>query len=160
MSVIPFSEEQEQNFVVNYDYEGLQTPEAFADDLEWLLRQTEKPIIFINGAEVDGVCLQEPDAYMRHKVMNLALDNFVAKHKDRCKIVDIRLMVNNPDDFRDTIRHYKRTVYVHMADTLMKLLDSDYSERGLFLSKYIAISQQAKELVRRYYNSIKSILSL
>lgn len=160
LSAIPFTEVQKKNFVDNYDFEGLQPPEAFEDDLEWLLKQTDKPIIFLNGAEVEGVCSQEPDAYKRHNVMNKVLDSFVAKHRDRCKIVDIRTMVKEKGDFRDTIRHYKRTVYVNMADTLMKLLDSDYIGRSLIASKCTAIRQHTKEFLKRYYNSIKYRLGL
>lgn len=160
LSAIPFTEDQKQNFVDNYDYEGLQTSGDFFDDLEWLLTQTDKKIIFLNGAEVDGVCSKEPKAYWRHREMNDVLDKFVAKHKNRCKIVDMRTMVTRPEDCRDTIRHYKRTVYVNMADTLMKILDSNYAERGVVISKLIAIRQYTKEQIKRYLNSIKNRLCL
>ena len=129
MEYLNFSDDERNHFTQEYRYLGLQTPESFKDDLEWLVKHVKKPIVFINGAEVDGVSEQEPGAYNRHVLMNKAFEEFVSIHKDQCSIIDVRDYAKDVSGFRDTIRHYKRTVYVKMSEQLLAVLDSNYQKK-------------------------------
>ena len=111
-------------FMKSYKYEGLQSPADFIQDLEWLLKRINKPIIFINGAEIRDVCTKEPNAYDRHCEMNKALDKFVSEHPS-CSLIDVRQYVKERKDVKDTIRHYQRTVYLKLAEDLLLLINEN-----------------------------------
>lgn len=121
-SHLKFTKEEIEAFSERYVFEGLQKPDEFLQDLEWLLSVINKPIIFLNGAEVDLANKKEPKAYFRHHEMNACLDEFVKKHKDRCQLVDIRKFVKDNTNVKDTIRHYQRSIYANLAEELMSQL--------------------------------------
>lgn len=100
---------------------GQQSPTEFIEDLEWFLTTVSKPVIFLNGAEVDIDNPNEIGAKQRHILMNAALTQFVERHKDRCKIVDVRQLVKNRCDLKDNIRHYQRDTYVKLAHRIAEI---------------------------------------
>ena len=114
---------EREHFISSYRYDGLQSPDDFYEDLKWLAKNVKKPIIFINGAEVEGVNDNEPDAYLRHCEMNRALDKFISEYSGQCHLLDVRKFVSEISDFKDTIRHYKRIKYFDFANELMYILD-------------------------------------
>lgn len=122
LKYLKMSDEESESFKRNYLFEGLQSTENFRHDLEWLAKRIKKPIIFINGAEVESVSVNEPDAYRRHCDMNKVLDDFVESHSN-CYLVDVRKFATNRSDMKDTIRHYQRTVYLKMAEEVLVLLN-------------------------------------
>lgn len=154
MDYLKLNDSSRRSFEEQYEYIGLQTPEDFKRDLDWLVKKVNKPIYFLNGAEIEGVNSNEPLAYERHKIMNKALDEFVAEHSQQCKIIDVRNIVKDKNDFRDTIRHYQRTVYMTMAESLM----SDICNATISVSLRKRIIVEMKSLMKRINNKIRLFL--
>lgn len=118
-------DEEKEFFANNYEYLGQQTIDEFKKDIEWLITRINKPIIFINGAEVEDFNEKESGACKRHHEMNIALDEVVLRHSDQCKLIDMRKIVLDRSQNTDNLRHYIRPVYVKMAEELMTLLNGD-----------------------------------
>lgn len=146
MDYLSFTDEQKKSFTKTFQYEGLQTPDSFKEDLEWLVKNTKTPIVFINGAEVDGICEAEPYAYTRHVEMNRTLKLFIDSHLDRCHLIDVRKLTNNKTDFRDTIRHYSRPIYVKMADCLLDVIEENH--------KHLSSLQVAIKYKMQYFREV------
>jgi FkbH-like protein len=137
------------NFPNEFEKIGQQTEEDFKNDLEWLLSTIKKPVIFINGAEIEGIIhKKEPTSYVRHQKMNKVLDEFVREHADRCQILDMREIVKERNDCKDNIRHYQRVIYVKMAEKLMSMLEGNKMEISR-ISRFISDMSILKERVLR-----------
>lgn len=119
-----FTKETLAQFAKEYECIGQLTPEDYYKDLTYLLDKVKLPIIFLNGAEVDIEIPEEVGATERHKEMNAVLDRFVAEHSDRCQLLDVRKLVQQRDDCTNCIRHYKRIIYVRIAEEIMRMLSS------------------------------------
>lgn len=117
-----FTKETLAQFAKEYECIGQLTPEDYYKDLTYLFGKVKLPIIFLNGAEVDVEIPEEVGATQRHKEMNAILDRFVAEHSDRCQLLDVRKLVQQRDDCTNCIRHYKRIIYVRIAEEIMRML--------------------------------------
>ena len=147
------SEEDRYLFLNNYVFKGQQTTSDFLADLEWLRKIVNKPIVFINGAEVPDFNSAEIGAFQRHHELNNVLDGFIRQHKD-CYLLDLRNIIDNKQLCKDNLRHYQRSVYVKMAEQLMTLLNGTKANvsfrnnaKGLFV-----------HLIREVKHSIKMLL--
>ncbi len=81
------------------------------------------PIIFFNGAEVESSNPLEEKAVARHKLMNVALDSFLASTSNTY-LLDIRKIISDENYITNSIRHYTRSTYKLIADELIILLTS------------------------------------
>ncbi len=142
-----FTKESLKDFKDNYEFLGLQKPEDFISDLDWLIKQTDKPILFLNGAEIEPNNKYEIDAAERFKTMNKALEEFVEKHKDRCSIIDVRKLIQSRDDLEDNIRHYKRITFMGIAQEIL----NKCSDNKLKISKLEIIKQNTKDYLYKYF---------
>lgn len=117
------------DFTKNWHRTTQITPYEFKQNLQWLSEKIKKPIIFINGAEVDSPAsnVYERNAKQRHSVMNAALEEFVTNHPS-FRILDMRNIIHSSDDVTDNIRHYQRKKYVEMAQALSKILLGDNTD--------------------------------
>lgn len=95
----------------------------FENNLDFIISNINKPIILINGAEINPQNSKELNADKRHKVMNRVVDNIVAKY-DNVYLLDMRLIVTDMNMLEDNIRHYKREVYIKMAEELISIIES------------------------------------
>ena len=111
------------HFKKDYDYIGQISPEGFKKNLEFIVSKVKKPIIFINGAELNPHKSLEIDADKRHHIMNLALDEFISQY-DNVYLLDIRKIVTDYTMLEDNIRHYKREVYSTIAKELINITES------------------------------------
>ena len=147
------STSEKNAFKDNYSFLGLQKPEEFLDDINWIYQRIKRPIIIINGTETENVCQQEPNAAQRHKQMNKVLDNLIEENGDHIKLLDVRKFVHDRRDQKDTIRHYQRPIYVKMAEELMCLL----TDKKVKVSIFVRYKQLYKELgikgvIRSFFN--------
>jgi hypothetical protein len=76
------------------------TPERFVENLRvlWDRLDSRIPLVILNRAEVANE--QEPNAHVRHALMNAALERFVAESGD-CYMVDVRKHVCSAGDVTD-----------------------------------------------------------
>lgn len=158
---LEFTKDEKESFLTKFEFNGLQTPDEFYQDLEWLLKKINKPIIFINGAEIENVNENEPYAYHRHKEMNKKLDLFIENHKDKCQLIDVRKYVKSRNDIRDTIRHYQRIIYVDLAEDLMNKLSKEKNSISKYKKFTIIVTfirQDCKIKVKSILYRLKSIL--
>lgn len=148
---LPMREEEVTDFQSHYSYIGQQKPEDFKNDLEWLYETINKPIIFINGAEVPDFNKDEVGACYRHRQMNKVMDEFVRNHRDRCQLIDIRNYVKKREDCKDNIRHYQRPVYIKMAEVLMNLVYGN----DIKVKKSTIVKQRILSIAKIVYHKLK-----
>lgn len=157
---VGFTKSEYEHFLREYEFEGLQSFSDFRDDLNWLSSTINKPILFLNGAEIENVNKLELDAYKRHCEMNAILDDFLRNCQTDCRLIDIRKHVKSRADIRDTIRHYQRGIYVKLAQDIMNELSDSKVQVSLFriLSMHISYYiQVTKRFVYLFYKTIKDV---
>ena len=121
-----WKQDEYDDFIKNWHRTTQITPNEFKQNLTWLAEKIKKPIVFINGAEVETPAsnVYEKNAKQRHSVMNVALEEFVANNPS-FQILDMRNIIHTTDDVTDNIRHYQRKKYVEMAQALSTILFGD-----------------------------------
>jgi FkbH-like protein len=104
-------------FAREFEFLGGVSVERFQENIRWLAASVPERarIIFLNGAEVPLDNPSEPDRHLHHRIMNTALDEVVAD-LDNATVCDVRAMAVSPDDLASDIRHYRRHVYLQMAE--------------------------------------------
>ena len=106
----------------DFTFLGQIQPHEFQENLEAILAHVSKPVVFVNGCEVKYDHPREVNAHTRHRVMNEALDDFIARHPD-CHLLDVRGFITERDQLTTNIRHYRRDVYAQMARKLVAVLE-------------------------------------
>ncbi|MAG92451.1 MAG: hypothetical protein CMJ48_01690 [Planctomycetaceae bacterium] len=148
-------------FFSEFDSLGAIQPVDFKENLERIVARVSKPVIFINGCEVGFSHPREPHALERHRVMNIALDEFLAQRTD-CHLLDMRSLVTSRRQLTNSIRHYQRDIYSTMAQELICLLSSVAQNRVRFrldsyvgsvlhktVSRALKVVRGAREIVAR-----------
>jgi hypothetical protein len=106
-------------FADEFEFLGGITVDRFQENIRWLAGSMAPGarLLVLNGAEVPVEHPLEPDRHLRHRVMNAALDEVVAG-LGNATVCDVRTLVTGPDDLLDDIRHYRRHVYLAMAEQI------------------------------------------
>lgn len=147
-------------FKEEYEYIGQISEEELIDNLKKIRKQVKKPIIFINGAEVEAPEQNKTEygkAIFRHKTMNNALEQF-CNANENTYMLDVRNFVSE-SDIHHSVRHYKRSVYEHMASELISIIEKinqQKLERNEF--KYL-LKRSQKVFTYSLKNFAKTILS-
>ena len=116
-----------EGFARDFEHLGPIPPQQFIRNLGRLRARIPGRLILLNGVELPhpsdpaGVLLE------RHRVMNRAVDEFVAS-TENCALLDVRRIVENPEQLGDSLRHYRREVYTRMSRELAALLPTDSAE--------------------------------
>jgi FkbH-like protein len=145
------------NFKSDFEFIGQISPESFRDNLEMIRTKLSKPIIFINGTELNSPqnnTSEYEKAKDRHIQMNQVLDGFCAKY-DNVYLLDVRKIVTKAD-IRHSIRHYNRNVYEEMSKELVSIVQNIYQLKFqkkmliYHISKgYKLLYSYAREVVRQ-----------
>jgi len=106
-------------FADEFEFLGGLGLDRFKENLAWLVDEVggDASIIFLNGAEVALDNPKEPNRHLHHARMNGALEEMVAE-ADNATICDIRQLVTSPDDLTDHLRHYRRQIYLGIAEQI------------------------------------------
>jgi FkbH-like protein len=106
-------------FADGFDHLGGVGVARFQENIAWLSRAIPPGarLILLNGAEVPIENPKEPGRYLHHRVMNQALDEVVADLPN-ASVCDLRTFVVSEDDLMSDIRHYRRHVYLRMAEEI------------------------------------------
>jgi FkbH-like protein len=106
-------------FTDEFEFRGGIPPDRFEENIRWLATQVPEGsrIVFVNGAEVALSNPSEPDRHLHHMTMNAILDR-VVDELPNASVCDVRTFVTSPDDFTDSIRHYRRHSYLRMAEEI------------------------------------------
>ena len=133
--------------------------ERFQENIAWLARTIPDGarMVLLNGAEVPIENPKEPGRHLHHRRMNRALDEVVAGLPN-ATVCDLRTFVLGEDDLMSDIRHYRRHVYLRMAEEiraagagqLVVTPDSRASQAYRALRRFGARRRlEAEKLVRR-----------
>ena len=100
---------------------GALTTEQFQDNVRWLAGSisADARLVVLNGAEVPVDYPGEPQRHLRHQAMNAALSQ-VVDDLPNTTVCDVRTFVVNVDDLSRDIRHYRRHVYVRIAEEIRR----------------------------------------
>ncbi len=106
-------------FAGEFERIGALTPEEFQDNVRWLASSIpgDARLILLNGAEVPVDYPGEPLRHLRHQEMNEAL-RLVVMELPNATICDVRKFVVSEADLSRDIRHYRRYVYLHIAEEI------------------------------------------
>ena len=113
-----------ERFARDFEHLGLISPEQFTRNLARLRAMIPGRLILLNGVELAHPSDPTGERLARHRVMNRAVDEFVAT-TENCALVDVRRIVEKPEQLADSLRHYRREVYARMSRKLTALLPSD-----------------------------------
>lgn len=113
-------------FAENFEFRGPLSPEAFKENIRWLARAVPpgSRLVLVNGPEVPVDIPSEENRHLRHREMNVALEE-VVRELPNTTILDVRKFITSRDDLTDSPRHYRRRVYLRMAETLRELVEAD-----------------------------------
>ncbi len=106
-------------FSEEFEFLGGVTVDRFQENIRWLAGSmpARTKLIVLNGAEVPFEQPKEPQRHLHHMVMNAALDEAVSGLPN-ASVCDVRTFVTSPDDLLSDIRHYRRHVYLRMAEEI------------------------------------------
>ncbi|WP_421919014.1 HAD-IIIC family phosphatase [Marinifilum sp.] len=144
-------------FSTKYDFVGQINEEKLIKNLEIIRKKVNRPIIFINGAEVDTPIANKSEyqkARKRHEKMNAALEQFCNSHNDTY-ILDVRDFISEAD-INHSIRHYKRLVYENMAEALISKIE-DINQNSLERNEF---DFQLKRTLKIFRSSIKDFAKI
>jgi FkbH-like protein len=136
-------------FAENFDFEGPLSPEALKDNIRWLAGAVPpgSHLVLVNGSEVPVAILHEEETHLRHREMNQALDEVVGELPN-ASILDVREFITSRSDFTDGPRHYRRRVYLQMAEAIRDLVADDLEVKRFSL-------EYVKTAVKRMPNTLK-----
>ncbi len=127
-------------FKEKYAYMGELSPEEFKANLKFMRERITRPIIFINATEVPFTDWENTPAEARINVsieriitMNRILDDFIAENKD-CHLLDLREIVIKSSDMKISAFHYRREIYIKIAEKLLKMLE-DFNDSEFKLKR-------------------------
>ncbi|HEX3981566.1 MAG TPA: hypothetical protein VHW93_10080, partial [Acidimicrobiales bacterium] len=106
-------------FSEQFERIGALTAEQLQDNVRWLagIVPPGARLILLNGAEAPVDYPGEPLRHLRHEEMNEALD-LVVEGLANTTVCDVRQFVVSEDDLSRDIRHYRRYVYVRIAEEI------------------------------------------
>ena len=138
-----------ERFARDFEHLGLISPEQFTRNLARLRAMIPGRLILLNGVELAHPSDLTGERLARHRVMNRAVDEFVAT-TENCALVDVRRIVEKPEQLADSLRHYRREVYARMSRELTALLPTDSAE--LFQTSRLL---QVRNVIQRRLGRLK-----
>jgi hypothetical protein len=120
-----YGDEFAEWFSNNFDFLGPLTPDAFRENLNWMVEQLapHQHLLLVNGAEIVLDHQVEVDRWKHHKVMNAVLDD-VAARLSNTTVIDVRNIVTAESHVTNNIRHYTREIYLLLAQEIDAVLGS------------------------------------
>jgi FkbH-like protein len=108
-----------QWFAEEFEFLGGITVDRFQENIAWLAASIPSGarLVLLNGAEVPIQRPTEPDRHLHHRAMNAALTQVVVELPN-ASVCDVRAFALGPDDLMSDIRHYRRHVYLQMAEEI------------------------------------------
>lgn len=149
-SIINFSEEDIKMYQQNLTELEYMSEKEFRNNLTWLVKTINKPIIFLNGPEIDHP--QNIEGQKERFIQyNKVLDEFI-KNNSNCYLLDVRKYINKLEDTTDIVTHYKRNTYLKLSEDLFKMINQ-MNNVGINLNK-----QKLKLLIKFLISLLKKIL--
>ena len=136
-------------FARDFEHLGRIAPEQFTRNLGRLRARIPGSLILLNGVELPHPSDPAGELLERHRIMNRAIDAFV-RSTDNCALLDVRRIVQQPEQLADSLRHYRREVYARMSKELTALLSND-SAAPLQPSRLL----QARNIIHRRLGRLK-----
>ena len=154
------------NFCENYEPIGRISDEDFLRNLTTIRENLPDStvMIFLNGAErpypgtAQGRWIGRDDL---HRHMNEVLRQFTHAHAENCTIIDVNQYLSGEENpYLDTINHYKKNVYYHLAIGIQEYISGRDSSIHLKTRKRTGPSplQQVRHFGIRIKHKIKSFL--
>ena len=114
-------------FRTHYKYIGRVSDEAFIKNLQEIrdMLPRETKLILLNGAErpYEGECKKHLIGREKlHIQLNRLAEKFVQSNPETCVIIDVNQYLPTQDPYLDTINHYKKSVYFHIATAISEYI--------------------------------------
>ncbi len=107
----------------NFVFTGPLDAETFKQNMVWLCDQidSDRLLIILNGSEVACDQPAEHDRWLRHRDMNKALDEVLAR-MPHAALCDVRQFAQSANDHTHTICSYSRRVYFDIAQHIDQMI--------------------------------------
>jgi len=145
-----------KEFKKNHKYIGQISKKKFLENLNFLRTNIKKPIIFINGTEIGREAISEKGSLRRHREMNLCLDEFI-KNSRETYLVDLREIITSTDDVTDNIRHYKKNIYIKIAEELVEIVQKINASKLVKDNRYYTVNM-IKHYLKVFINKIRKAI--
>jgi FkbH-like protein len=142
-------------FSDNFIFQGQIGEKEFKENLNLLLKNLKPKVrlIIINGAEVEVNFETEPDAFIRHRKMNLIVDEFLSLNAN-LGLVDLRKIVTKKSQLEGNLRHYDRGTYKAISKALLleieRMFDGEVKQ-----NRFKKIRMNLYRIKRKIINTIK-----
>lgn len=142
-----------ENLRDNYDFIGAIKPLDFKANIELIIKKfSNRKILLLSGSEckLQDVKHWEEGMEARHIKMNEAL--FQLEEHSNVTIIDVRDLINSPIDHLDNIRHYRKKVYMGIAEEIATVFNKSALEKIRLNSKAFT---NLKIFLKRAFRAIK-----
>lgn len=133
---VKINDEKMSWFHNNFEFIGGVDRDYFVNQLNWL-RQNLNPntiLIFMNGSNIDLKETLMLSRAERHKKMNSWLEEAIT-FMPNTYLIDVNKYIETENDLNDTIGHYRRDHYKHIAHEITKLIEEKYKNIKLTAEK-------------------------
>lgn len=108
-------------FADNWESVGAIEPDAYEYKLNSIFGDFRGELLLIGGVE-NKYPLEDAKYVSHHITLNSVLRSFAQKRKALTVFLDMDELINSNDDFTDALRHYKREVYLRMAEKIIRIV--------------------------------------
>lgn len=137
-------------FSQNFEFLGPLSAEAFKENVRWLAQAipSDARLVLMNGAEVPWEDSAETGRHLRHREMNIALEE-VVRDLPNATILDVRKVVTSKDDLADNIRHFRRRASHQISEALRDQLGGVVQVKRVNFATVWSILKEIPEAAKR-----------
>ena len=122
-------------FSENFEYMGPIGDDAFKQNIRWLAQTVgaKSRLIILNASEIPVEGSVDVGLELRFQHMNRVLEEVVTELPN-ASILDVRDFITSRDDMTDYILHYRRRVYLQIADRLREMVGGNVAVKRVSLN--------------------------
>ena len=155
-SYIPFTQETLRKFADRYQFMDNSQGDVTVANMDVIYqalgRQTK--LILLLGSERAFEGPAEPsyeNRHLFHKILNEKLRKW-AQGKSNVYLIEIGQYIKSQKDYNDTINHFQKKVYYHMAQDILRIINGDrgtYKTKSRFYLYAVTARKKLGRLVRK-----------
>ena len=138
-------------FSDSFEYLGPLSAEALKQNIRWLAQTVPSGarLVILNASEVPVDDPTEVGRDLRFREMNRALEEVVAELPNAV-ILDVRKFISSREDMTDNILHYRRRIYLQIADALREMVEGNVEVKKISRrSLRLALREKSMDFKRR-----------
>lgn len=140
-SQIDFNKDDLVKFSEKYEYVNNENGDVTIKNLDVMYnsKKADSKIILVLGSEKEFVGDTKPsyeNRHVFHKILNEKVENW-AKGKQNVHLIKIGNYISSQKDYLDTINHFQKNVYYHMAQDILSFLPNENTQTKIKSKAYL-----------------------